>query len=165
MSTPSPERATRDELRELLGDAKIRFWRCPVETHREVRWTDDIAYCVEPLCGSSSAGGSGTAETTGLEQRVAEQMYETWPLPDPSPELRLLREVVALVTADLTPKIEAVTREQVSAEIAFLADRWRKSSPEYLRGIEAIRRCVVNPPSSVRQHFAARSGSPGKEQQ
>jgi hypothetical protein len=47
-----------------LASAKIQFWMCPIEEHahrypepiREtVRWIDNVAHCMEPGCGRTSA--------------------------------------------------------------------------------------------------------------
>jgi hypothetical protein len=52
-----------DALLEALGDVKIQLWFCPEPGHSDsktpprqtVDWRDDVAYCLEPGCGRSSA--------------------------------------------------------------------------------------------------------------
>lgn len=96
-----------------------------------------------------------TAETTGLEQRVWAVLRDfhrettetgfdrsTSTVPEFAPIL------VALVTADVTPKVEAATREQVAQDI-FTAYTTDPAFNDALR---------------LAAHIA-RSGSPGKEQQ
>lgn len=54
--------AGRPSLRDLLGNARVQFWMCPVAGHGEgpplretVRWIGDVAHCMEPGCGRTSA--------------------------------------------------------------------------------------------------------------
>lgn len=54
-----------DELMAALGDARIKFWRCPVEGHNfltdrngrpiaTVEWDGDVAGCLAYGCGRTS---------------------------------------------------------------------------------------------------------------
>lgn len=54
-----------DELLALIGDLPIQFWTCPVEGHSEgtwrtelvqtVEWRGNVAHCLAPNCGRTSA--------------------------------------------------------------------------------------------------------------
>jgi hypothetical protein len=50
---------------EAIGNARVRFWQCPVQGHRdrrdskdwlvvEVEWVDGVATCLFPGCGRTS---------------------------------------------------------------------------------------------------------------
>jgi hypothetical protein len=55
----------RPSLREVLGNAVVRFWVCPVPEHGDrknesgwpvvtVEWIDGVAHCTMPDCGLTS---------------------------------------------------------------------------------------------------------------
>lgn len=49
-----------DPLSDIIIDARVRFWVCPIWEHGErravtVRWLDGVAYCTFPGCTRSSA--------------------------------------------------------------------------------------------------------------
>lgn len=49
------------ELAQALGNARVRFWMCPIDDHRErhnvvtVEWVDGIAHCTAEGCTHTSA--------------------------------------------------------------------------------------------------------------
>lgn len=56
-----------EELAEALGNARLRFWVCPLVEHRRrnnasdmpvvtVEWRGNITHCTAPGCGRSSTG-------------------------------------------------------------------------------------------------------------
>jgi hypothetical protein len=50
-----------EELAEIFSNARIRFWVCPTDEHRErrdvvtVEWVDGIAHCTADGCTNTSA--------------------------------------------------------------------------------------------------------------
>jgi hypothetical protein len=42
-------------LEAAFAETQFRFWTCPVEGHTNVEWRGDVAHCMTPECGRTSA--------------------------------------------------------------------------------------------------------------
>lgn len=63
---------------EELLNARVRFWMCPVEHPKRnddkgwplptVEWRGDVAHCLDPGCGKTSAGETTEAGAKAVDQ-------------------------------------------------------------------------------------------------
>lgn len=64
MTFTAPDPVALEEWPEELLNARVQFWLCPVDHEtrfhggfpfQTVEWRGDVAYCLEPGCGKTSA--------------------------------------------------------------------------------------------------------------
>lgn len=112
-STPDPE-----NWPEELLNARVRFWLCPRHRQGSVEWRGDVAHCLEPECGHTSAALQAAldalVEVRNLQVRAhaAEQVVAELTARREARGVEYLRRLAFGSTGDRKPVVGAIALER-----------------------------------------------------